>query len=102
MADSKFGAPRVTSKDVDAGKVAKLSQRVSHTLKTQTLFHEPTHLDPRSVLVSPMNRNGAPPNVHQIHDVILKGILVNGYDKDRPPAGICVKYESPEGKKALL
>ncbi len=49
----KFSPPSV-SKDADTGK-------------TQVLYHEPKQIDPSLILVSPLNRDGAPPNVQRIH-----------------------------------
>jgi hypothetical protein len=85
----------------DAGRAMKLAERVEMTLAKNTTLKEPKQLDPRSVLVSPMNRDGAPPNVQHVH-AIVKGVQVNGFDRSRPPVGICVEYRSSEGEKKLL
>ena len=98
---SKFAAPSV-SKDVSQGKFKQLAQRVEDTLTEKVLFHEPKQLDPSLILVSPLNRDGAPPNVQHIHFKILKGFREKGFDRTRPPVGICVKYLSEQGKKDLL
>ena len=68
----------------------------------RVLFQEPKQLDPSLILVSPLNRDGAPPNVQHIHFKILKGVLEKGFDRTRPAVGICVKYLSEQGKKDLL
>ena len=92
---SKFASPSI-SKDIDQGKFKqKLAQRVEDTLTNEILFHEPKQLDPCLILVSPLNRDGAPPNVQHIHFKILE----EGFDRTRPAVGICVKYLSEQGKK---
>ena len=96
-----FGAPKAGPLQ-DAGKFMKLAQRVEKTLNDEVLFKEPKQLDPRSVLMSPYNRDGAPPSVQHIHHGILKGIVHKGFDRTRPQVGICVKYTSEAGKRALL
>ena len=96
-----FGAPKA-SKESDAGKMVKLAQRVEEVLNNGVIFKEPKQLDPRAVLVSPVNRDGAPPNVQYIHNGILKNFVTKGFDRTRPLVGICVEYKSPEGKKKLL
>ena len=53
MADSKFQGPSV-GKDADPGKVMKLAMRVQKAL-TDLVVGEPKQLDPRSVLVAPLN-----------------------------------------------
>ena len=100
MAD-KFGAPKV-GKDTDVAKLGKLAQRVEKTLREQTVFTEPKQLEPQSVLVAPLNRDGAPPNVPHIHRQILKGFFEKGFDSTRPQPGICVEFKSLESKKKLL
>ena len=62
---------RKLGEGTDAGSVHKLAQRVEETLST-TLNREPKHLDIDAVLVAPLNRLGAPPNVRYVHDGILK------------------------------
>ena len=100
MADSKFQGPSV-GKDVDPGKVMKLAMRVQKAL-TDLVVGEPKQLDPRSVLVAPLNRDGAPPNCQHIHHQILKTIITKGFDKTRPSIGICVEFKSEKAKKQLL
>ena len=46
----------------------------------------------------PLCRDGAPPNVQNIHFKILE----EGFDRTRPAVGICVKYLSEQGKRDLL
>ena len=101
MADSKFASPTV-SKDVDQGKFLKLAQRVEKALSDEVLHKEPEQLDPSLILIAPLNRQGAPPNVQHIHFVILKGMLQKGFDRTRPAVGICAKFVSEEGKAELL
>ena len=87
-----FGAPKV-GKDADVAKVGKLAQRVEATLHQQVVFKEPQQLDPHSVLVAPLNRDGAPPNVPHVHFGILKGFIEKGFDSRRPQVGICVEFK---------
>ena len=96
MADSKVPT------GVDQGKFLKLAQRVEKVLGDEVLHKEPKQLDPSLILIAPLNRQGAPPNVQHIHFVILKGMLQKGFDRTRPAVGICVKFTSEEGKAALL
>jgi len=92
----KFQAPSLGANS-DAGKAMKLAQRVELILGT-CVNGEPRHLDPRSVVVSPQNRDGAPPNVQHIHQGILRSLAQNGFDRSRPAMGICVQLRSPEAK----
>ena len=98
---SSFQAPSVGS-DVDAGKFKKLAQRVEETLSSKVIFKDPKQIPPPQVLVAPLNRDGAPPNVQHIHHGILKSFLTKGFDRTRPAIGICVEFKSEEGKKRLL
>ena len=66
------------------------------------MYQEPKQIDPNMVLVSPMNRLGASPNVQHIHFGILKSFLKNSFDRTRPAIGICVEYKSEQGIKKLL
>ena len=86
----------------DAGKLKKLAQRVEQTLSENVVFQEPKQLDPRTVLVAPGNRDGAPPNVQHVHQQILKSFIQKGFDRSRPQVGICIEYKSGEGKAKLL
>ena len=97
----KFNAPKPRD-DVDAGKFAKLAQRVEDVLTNKAMFHEPKQIDPNLVLVSPNNRLGSPPNVLHVHQGILKSIFKNSFDRTRPAIGICVKYESTEGIRKVM
>ena len=74
---------------------ARLAQRVESALGT-ALHKEPTQIDPRRILVSQHNRNGAPPNMQYIHRTLLKSLLEKGYDYSRPAVGICVEIKSQE------
>ncbi len=87
---------------MDQGRFKKLAQRVEDTLTNETLFAEPKQIDPSLILVSPMNRDGAPPNVRHVHFGILRSFLTKGFDRTRPAIGICVKYTSEAGKTLLL
>ena len=86
----------------DAGKFRKLAQRVQKTLTEEILFADPKQLDPKCILVSWLNRDGAPPNIPYLHHGLLKNYFLKGYDRTRPQIGICVKITSPEGRKRLL
>ena len=98
-APQKLGAPK-TGSDVDPGKFLKLAQRVEETLTNEILYKEPKQLEPNVVLVSPLNRLGASPNVQHIHFGILKSILKNSFDRTRPAIGICVESKSEHGDQA--
>ena len=100
-AADRFQAPNPTT-SVGQGKFKKLAQRVEETLTTETLYAEPKQLDPNVVLVSPLNRLGASPNVQHVHYGILKSFQKNSYDRTRPAIGICVEYRSDQGIKKLL
>ena len=100
-AGGKFDAPSPGA-SVDQGKFLKLAQRVEQTLTKEVLYPEPKQLDPNLVLVSPLNRMGASPNVQHVHYGILKSFLKNSFDRTRPAIGICVGYRSEQGIKKLL
>ena len=51
---------------VGVAKVGKLAKRVELVLHEKTIYTEPRQLDPQTVLVSPCNRDGAPPNIQHI------------------------------------
>ena len=95
-----FQAPK-TGADVDAGKLRKLAQRVEKVLSEEVLYQEPKQLDPKTIIVAPLNREGAPPNVPHVHN-ILRNIKLKGFDRTRPVIGICVEFKSPEAKQKLL
>ena len=88
MSSSKFGAPRV-GQGTDFGKLGKLAQRVEQTLHEYVVFTEPKQLDPASVLVAPLNRDGAPPNVPHIHSGILRGFLEGVCFNQAPGGHLC-------------
>ena len=96
-----FGTPKA-SENTDLGKLKKLAQRVEQVLNDKVVFKEPKQLDPRQILVAPLNRDGAPPNVQYIHHGIIKNILQKGFDRTRPQVGICVEFKSDEAKAKLL
>ena len=96
-----FGAPKGEGR-ADKGKFRKLAERVEQVLNQEVLFKEPKQLDPRAVLVAPLNRDGAPPNVMHIHHGILKSIVLQGFDQTRPQVGIRVEFKSEKGKIKLL
>ena len=56
---AKFGAPKIGENTCDE-KMRKLAQRVEQTLSDETLLPEPKQLDPQTILVAPLNRQGAP------------------------------------------
>ena len=84
------------------GKLQKLAQRVERAMLDHMCFKEPKQLDPQMVLVAPMNRDRAPPNILHVHLVILKSFITKGFDGARPQVGICIEYKSVEGKKELI
>ena len=100
-AADRLQAPKPTT-SVGQGKFKKMAQRVEETLTTETLYAEPKQLDPNVVLVSPLNRLGASPNVQHLHCGSLKSFQKNSYDRTRPAIGICVEYRSDQGIKKLL
>lgn len=97
----KFGAPDPGQTISDASGHWKLAQRVEQTM-LRAINSEPKQLDPRSLLVAPANRDGAPPNVQYIHYGILRSLQKSGFDRTRPHVGICVQFRSSEGKERLL
>ena len=100
-AADKLQAPKPTA-SVHQGKFKKLAQRVEETLTTEALYAEPKQLDPSVVLVSPLNRLGASPNVQHVHYGILKSFQKNAYGRTRPAIGICVEYRSEQGGQEAL
>jgi hypothetical protein len=102
MADlkGKFQSPTVGSNS-DPTKSFKLAQRVVQILSTAVNL-EPKQIDPRQLLVSAQNRDGAPPNVQHVHHGILWSLRANGFDHTRPAVGICIQAKSPEAKRQLL
>ena len=84
------------------GSKRLLAQRVMEALETHGIHKAPRQIDSRKILVAPWNRSGAPPNVRHIHETILKSFVTKGFDSNRPQPGVCIKYESQEGKAALL
>jgi len=83
---------------VDPQQFLKLATRVATIIKKDRLSTHPVRLMHGKVVVGINNREGAPPNVQHVHHGILKGIREKGFCSDRPQVGICIKYESPEGK----
>ena len=71
----------------DACKTAKLAQRVEQTLKMNRKFEDPKQIDPREILVAPLNRDGAPPNVQHIHHGILKSFVEKGFRPEQASTG---------------
>ena len=101
MADSKFQRPQA-GEGVDQGRFKKLAQRVEETLTQEILFKDPKQIEPQLILVAPNNRTGAPPNQQHLHFGILKSFKTKGFDRTRAAVGICIKFTSEAGKKALL
>ena len=100
-AADKLQAPNPTT-SVGQGKLKKFAQSVEETLTTEALYAEPKQLDPNVVLVSPLSRLGASPNVWHVRGGILKSFQKNSYDRTRPAIGICVEYRSEQGIEKLL
>ena len=98
---SKFGEPKVSAEHTDLGKMSKLAHRVDKTMSDHIVFPDPKQIDPRCILVSPLNRNGAPPSVAHVHS-ILKSFKNDGFSRNRPQCGICVEIKSTEGKQLLI
>ena len=84
---TSFGAPKVDPTRTDPAKMEKLAIRVNKALTEHAIFGQPKQLDPDQVLVSPLNRMGAPPNVRHIHDVILASIVQSGLGLEEALAG---------------
>ena len=104
MSAGPFGEPTISGEKTDAAKYKKLAQRVQATLNTYCLNQgtpkKAKNLDPRLVLVSPKNRDGAPLNVPHVHQ-LLKDFKQHGFARDRPQTGICVEVTGAE-KQALI
>ena len=83
MADSKE-----IPKGVDLGVFRKLAQRVEKTLEEQVINKEPKTINPRFVLIAPLNRDGSPPNVPYLHHTLIKNILIKGFGKQDTVANI--------------
>ena len=98
---SQFGAPELPQ-GVDTLKAKKLALRVEETLNKHGLIRAPKQLEPALVLVAPTNRDGGPPNVQHVHDGVLMPFITKGFDKTRPPIGICIKYTSEEARALLV
>ena len=75
---------------------------MEETLTTESFYPDSKQIDPNLVLVSPLNRLGASPNVQHVHSGILKPFQKNSYDRTRPAIGICAAYRSEQGMKKLL
>ena len=86
----------------DELKTIKLAQRVEGALKSNRIFEGAKQIEPQPVLVAPLNRGGAPPNVQHVHFGILGSFMDKGFDSTRPQIGICVEFKSPERKNELL
>lgn len=98
---SKFGEPSLGS-NTDALLAGKLAGRVEATMERVLNRGGVKQLDPRLLLVAPSNRDGATPNVQHVHQGILQSFAKSGFDRNRPQAGICIAYSTPEGKAKLL
>ena len=102
VAAPKAAAPKAgpLPKDANSG-MALLAKRVEGALG-KAIYKEAKQIDPRKILVSQSNRNGAPPNVQYVHRTILKSFLEKGFDYSRPPVGICGEVKSADAKRKLL
>ena len=103
-APGKFQSPK-SDKLADPAKFLKLAERVERTLSEgEGCLNKdmPKQVDPNKILVSPLNRLGAPPNVRHVHQGILKSFLTKAFDRTRPAIGICVEVKSEQGIKKLL
>ena len=96
-----FGPPKA-GKATDSGKLLKIAERVIDTLKQNAVYPEPIQIDPRHILVSWLNRQGAPPNVQHLHFIIIRSFVAKVYDPTRPQHGIRVEIKSEEGKRRLI
>ena len=65
------------------------------------LVAEPKQLDPSWVLVSPLNRPGAPPNKRHVHFGVLLSFKDKGFDRTRPAISICIKFTNAQGLQSL-
>ena len=103
-AAASFGAPTISGDATCTSKYRKLAQRVEATMNTYCLNlgtpKKAKNLDPRLLLVSPKNRDGAPPNVPHVHQ-LLKDFKQHGFARTRPAVGICVEVHGEE-KQALI
>ena len=97
-----FAAVPFNADRTDATKMAKLAQRTDATLnKFCTNLTHATRIPPTQLLVSPQNRDGAPPGVPHIH-ALLKSFKNDGFSRKRPQSGICVELTDPKMKKELI
>ena len=83
-----------TGLNTDPGKFLKLAQRVEQAMQDHLCLKEPKQLDPQMVLVAPMNRDRAPPNILHIHLVILKSFITKGSIPESPKLRLCVRRTS--------
>ena len=94
---SRLGTPQIGDfQDIDEEKLERVKQKYE-ALLDQAL----QRINPRKILVAPCYRNGAPPNLLHLEE-ILKSIDRLGLDVSKFPVGVCIKYETPEGKRKLL
>ena len=94
---SRFGTPQIGNpQDIDEEKLERGRDRIEALLE-QGL----QRINPRKILVAHCYRNGARPNLSHVHS-ILKSIDNLGLDVSKFPVGICIKYETPEGKRKLI
>ena len=98
---TNFGEPKVSAEHTDFGKMGKLAHRVDKTMSGGTIFPEPKQIEPRCLIVSRLNRDGAPPNVPHVHQ-LLKSFKTQGFSRNRPQIGICVEIKSEQGKQRLI
>ena len=95
---AKPGFVRSNTANDDPRKATKLAKRFKQAM-TLALSPEPVPVDPRMIAISMVNRLLA---VHQVHNVILNSVATDGYDPNRPPAGILCEARKSELVKALV
>ena len=93
-----LGWTRPPRKCDDPGKMGCLAKRYQEALAL-AINEQPMQIEPRALGISKINRLF---NVHQVHGVILRSMLVDGHDPTRPHVGICVELTDPAERKALV
>ena len=102
VSPSLFTAIRIDAALTDTTKYNKLAGRTDKTLKDFCVNQSKAQtIDPAQLLVSPQNRDGAPPNVPHIH-ALLKSFKSDGFSRNRPQVGICVELKDPKTKREVI